>query len=90
MKLPFGAQTAPHLWKPALQAKPHPPASQTNIEKEEAQTIGTGSWNGTNPTENSMRSELGEPRRDNRYGSTNDAAGNPQTTPSANNRPGGY
>jgi uncharacterized Zn-binding protein involved in type VI secretion len=50
---------------------PNAPASQPNIEKEEAQTIGTGSWNGTSPTENSMRADLGLPRRDNHYGRLN-------------------
>ena len=47
---------------------PNAPKSQPNIEKEEAQAIGTGSWDGTSPTENSIRSELGLPRRDNHYG----------------------
>jgi uncharacterized Zn-binding protein involved in type VI secretion len=47
---------------------PNAPKSQPNIEKEEAQAIGTGSWDGTSPTENSIRSDLGLPRRDNHYG----------------------
>lgn len=47
---------------------PNAPASEPTIPKEEAYTIGTGSWDGTSPTENSMRSDLGLPRRDNHYG----------------------
>lgn len=47
---------------------PNAPASEPTIPKEEAYTIGTGSWDGTSPTENSLRSDLGLPRRDNHYG----------------------
>jgi uncharacterized Zn-binding protein involved in type VI secretion len=44
------------------------PASQPGIALEEEQTIGTGQFDGTSPTENSIRSDLGLPRRDNHYG----------------------
>jgi uncharacterized Zn-binding protein involved in type VI secretion len=47
---------------------PNAPASQLNIEKEEAYAIGTGSWNGVSPSENSIRADLGLGRRDNHYG----------------------
>jgi hypothetical protein len=66
---------------------PTPPASQPNIEGEEAQAIGTGSHNGQNPSENSLRNDMGLPRRDNHYGSPTPASGGP---PSQNYRPGGY
>lgn len=48
---------------------PSPPASQPDIEEEEAATIGTGSHSGASPTENSLRQDAGLPRRDNHYGS---------------------
>jgi uncharacterized Zn-binding protein involved in type VI secretion len=47
---------------------PAGPASQPNIEEEEAQAIGTGSHSSDSPTENGMRSDLGLPRRDNHFG----------------------
>jgi uncharacterized Zn-binding protein involved in type VI secretion len=46
------------------------PASQPDIEIEEEQTIGTGQFNGNSPTENSIRADLGLPRRDNHFGDT--------------------
>lgn len=47
---------------------PNGPASEPKIQSEEAKTIGTGSWNGTSPTENALRAELGLARRDNHDG----------------------
>jgi uncharacterized Zn-binding protein involved in type VI secretion len=47
---------------------PTPPASQPKIEEEEAQAIGTGSHTGGSPSENSIRSDLGLPPRDNHFG----------------------
>jgi uncharacterized Zn-binding protein involved in type VI secretion len=64
---------------------PNPPASQPNIGREESQAIGTGSHNGQNPSENSVRSDLGLPRRDNHY--LNDSPG-PGAPPQQNLRPG--
>lgn len=63
---------------------PAPPASQPTINEEEAATIGTGSHSGDALTENTFRSDLGLPRRDNHFG---DAS---PTTPTQNLRPGGY
>jgi uncharacterized Zn-binding protein involved in type VI secretion len=63
---------------------PAAPASQPNIEEEEAQAIGTGSHNTQNPSENTLRSELGLGRRDNHFG-RNPKTGDP-TVP--NLRPG--
>jgi uncharacterized Zn-binding protein involved in type VI secretion len=65
---------------------PSPPASEPTIEEEEAQAIGTGSHTGRTPSENSVRSDLGLPARDNHYGTGGPAAGEP--TP-LNLRPGG-
>ncbi len=62
---------------------PSPPASQPDIEEEEAQAIGTGSHSGDSPTENSIRNDLNLPRRDNHYGDY--APG-----PTGDLRPGGY
>jgi uncharacterized Zn-binding protein involved in type VI secretion len=62
---------------------PAPPASQPNIEEEEARAIGTGSHSGDSPTENTMRNDLGLARRDNHYGTNTPA-------PTGNLRPGGY
>ena len=64
-----------------------PPASEPGIDAEEAQAIGTGSFNGTTPTENSLRSDLGLGRRDNHFGTGGPTAGEP---PPLNYRPGGY
>ncbi|MEO7328774.1 MAG: M91 family zinc metallopeptidase [Minicystis sp.] len=64
------------------------PASQPNIEREEEITIGTGNYNTRTPSENSLRDDLGLPRRDNHYGTGNDAAGNNMTTPPSDIRPG--
>jgi hypothetical protein len=63
---------------------PAPPASQPNIEEEEAQAIGTGSHAAQSPSENSLRSELGLGARDNHFGAL-PAPGDP-TSP--NLRPG--
>lgn len=46
---------------------PSPPASEPGIDQEEAQAIGTGSHNGKNPSENSLRNDMGLPRRDNHF-----------------------
>lgn len=54
-----------------------PPASEPNMEAEEAQAIGTGSYTGTSPSENSLRSDAGLPARDNHFGSGGPAAGEP-------------
>ena len=62
---------------------PRPPASQPHIEEEEAAAIGTGSHSRDYPTENSVRSDMGLPRRDNHYGQNT-------PTPTGNRRPGGY
>jgi uncharacterized Zn-binding protein involved in type VI secretion len=64
---------------------PNPPASQPTINEEEAQTIGTGSHSGEFPNENSLRDDLGLPRRDNHFGATPPQPGEP---PRLNLRPG--
>jgi uncharacterized Zn-binding protein involved in type VI secretion len=56
---------------------PSPPASEPNIEEEEAQAIGTGSHTGRSPSENSIRNDLGLPARDNHFGTGGPAAGEP-------------
>ncbi|HET8549433.1 MAG TPA: M91 family zinc metallopeptidase [Bryobacteraceae bacterium] len=56
---------------------PSPPASEPTIDAEESQAIGTGSYNGTSPSENSLRNDAGLPRRDNHYGTGGPAAGEP-------------
>jgi hypothetical protein len=56
---------------------PTPPASEPNIDQEEAQAVGTGSHNGQNPSENAIRNDLGLPRRDNHFGTGGPAAGEP-------------
>jgi len=63
---------------------PRPPASQPNIEEEEAAAIGTGSHSGDSLSENTIRNDLGLARRDNHYGDVSPAS------PTANLRPGGY
>jgi hypothetical protein len=65
---------------------PSPPASEPNIEEEEAQAIGTGSHTGRSPSENSVRSDLGLPARDNHFGTGGPAPGEPAPL---NLRPGG-
>ncbi len=69
----------------------NPPASEPRIEGEEAQAIGTGSHSGDvpppRPNENSLRKDLGLPRRDNHFGTGGPAAGEPAPI---NLRPGGY
>lgn len=65
---------------------PSPPASEPNMEEEEAQAIGTGSHTGRSPSENSMRSDLGLPQRSNHFGTIGPGPGNP---PFTNLRPGG-
>jgi uncharacterized Zn-binding protein involved in type VI secretion len=47
---------------------PNAPKSQKDLEREEAQTIGTGSYEGKSPSENSLRKDLNLPRRDNHVG----------------------
>lgn len=69
----------------AKNSDPNPPLSEPNIEREESQAIGTGSHNGQNPSENSVRSDLGMPRRDNHFGRDNPTPGAP---PQQNLRPG--
>jgi hypothetical protein len=56
---------------------PSPPASEPNIDQEEAQAIGTGSHNGQSPSENAIRNDLGLPRRDNHFGTGGPTAGEP-------------
>jgi uncharacterized Zn-binding protein involved in type VI secretion len=56
---------------------PAGPASEPNIEAEESQAIGTGSYTGTDPSENSMRSDAGLPARDNHFGTGGPTAGEP-------------
>jgi uncharacterized Zn-binding protein involved in type VI secretion len=68
-----------------LGTDPAPPASEPNIEEEEAQAIGTGSHTGQNPSENSVRSDLGLPARDNHFGTGGPAPGEP---PPLSLRPG--
>jgi uncharacterized Zn-binding protein involved in type VI secretion len=63
---------------------PSPPPSEPDIEREEARTIGTGSYAGTSPTENSIRKEMGLPQRANHYGRTPP----PENPPPPNPRPG--
>lgn len=65
---------------------PAPPASEPNIDREEAQAIGTGSHTGQNPSENSLRTDTGQPQRDNHFwtGNTSDPG---EPTP-LNLRPG--
>lgn len=65
---------------------PSPPASEPNINEEEAQAIGTGSHTGRSPSENSVRSDLGLPARDNHFGTGGPTAGEPAPL---NLRPGG-
>ncbi len=64
---------------------PAPPASEPGLSEREARAIGTGSHNGRNPSENSLRNDLGLPRRDNHIGTGGPRAGEP--TP-LNLRPG--
>lgn len=64
---------------------PAGPASQPNIDREESHAIGTGSHNGDPLNENSLRNDLGLPRRDNHRGTLGPRAGEP--TP-LNLRPG--
>ena len=54
--------------------------------EEEAQAIGTGSHTGQNPSENSLRSDLGLPQRANHFGQIGPVPGAP---PFTNLRPGG-
>lgn len=67
-----------------LGTDPNPPATQPDIEEEEAQAIGTGSHSQMYPSENSVRDDLGLPRRDNHYGYDP-----PNPPPQINLRPGG-
>jgi uncharacterized Zn-binding protein involved in type VI secretion len=57
---------------------PNPPKSEKDIDAEEAQTIGTGSYEGRKPSENSLRKDLDLPRRDNHKGTEGPAAGEPK------------
>lgn len=61
---------------------PSPPASEPGIAEEEARAIGTGSHSSDFPTENSLRQDLGMPRRDNHFGQN--------SSPTGDRRPGGY
>ncbi len=65
---------------------PAPPASEPHMEEEEGQAIGTGSHTGQNPSENSLRSDLGLPQRSNHFITIGPGPGNP---PFTNLRPGG-
>lgn len=67
---------------------PNGPASHQNIPLEESHAIGTGSHTNSDPSENSLRRELGLPERDNWWGDVNDAQGNELTGPTADLRPG--
>lgn len=62
---------------------PYAPASEPKIEEEESAAIGTGGHTHDYPTENSVRADMGLPRRDNHFGKNSD-------TPTGNARPGGY
>jgi uncharacterized Zn-binding protein involved in type VI secretion len=64
---------------------PNPPKSEPDIDREEAQTIGTGSYEGHRPSENSIRKDLGLPRRDNHCGTGGPTRGEPEPL---NLRPG--
>jgi uncharacterized Zn-binding protein involved in type VI secretion len=64
---------------------PSPPPSEPNIRQEEARAIGTGSYTGSSPSENSLRQEMGLPQRANHYGRPPPAG----TPAPANPRPGG-
>jgi uncharacterized Zn-binding protein involved in type VI secretion len=64
---------------------PNPPASERDIEREEAQTIGTGSYEGKKPSENSLRDDVGLGRRDNHYVTDGSVPGEPKPV---NFRPG--
>jgi|SRR5215467_15414393 len=66
---------------------PNPPASEPKIDREEAQAIGTGSHSAQNPSENSLRRDMGLPERDNHF-RTNDPPAN--ALPPTSVRPGGY
>ncbi len=56
---------------------PHPPPSEPGIDEEEAQTIGVGSHSGDYPSENSLRNDLGLPRRADHYGTGGPTSGEP-------------
>jgi uncharacterized Zn-binding protein involved in type VI secretion len=56
---------------------PNPPKSEPDIDREEAQTVGCGSYEGRSPSENSIRKDLGLPRRDNHGGTEGPAPGEP-------------
>jgi uncharacterized Zn-binding protein involved in type VI secretion len=64
---------------------PNPPASEPDIKREEAQTIGTGSYEGKKPSENSLRDDVGLGRRDNHEGTDGPTPGGPKPV---NFRPG--
>jgi hypothetical protein len=66
-----------------LRNDPNPPASENPMREEEAATVGTGSHAHDYPTENSVRSDMGLPLRDNHYAQ-------PAPAPTGNYRPGGY
>ena len=60
-------------------ADPEPPESEPMIEEEEAQAIGTGSHSSDPPpNENSLRSDLGLPLRDNHGGDVDDEGPEPR------------
>lgn len=69
--------------RPHAGTDPTPPASEPAIEEEEAATIGTGSHGDEAISENSLRVELGRPRRDNHLGV-------PAERTTENFRPGAY
>ncbi len=56
---------------------PSPPPSEPTINEEEAQTIGVGSHSGDRPSENTLRDDLGLPRRADHYGTGGSHAGEP-------------
>ena len=59
--------------------------SEPTIESEEARAIGVGQYNGTSPTENSIRKDMKLPQRANHFGRAPPAG----TPPPRNPRPGG-
>lgn len=66
---------------------PTPPASEPNMDQEEAQAIGAGSHTGQTPSENSIRNDLGMPaRRDHFWTGVPPRVTDP---PALNLRPGG-
>lgn len=66
---------------------PNGPPTEKNIPREEAQTIGVGSYEDSHPSENDFREELGLPHRADHWG-TGKSNGRELTSPTADLRPG--